>query len=510
MQVRKFEAKNMQEALNLVKHQLGPEAIILSAKDNQGAFGLGGEPSVEITAAISANKLQEHKFAMSRLKEQDQEKVLSSSAAIQKKFIEKSVERFRDNPLPRKRQYIDITDDEDFSTNLNVETQPAQTVAKVKTQTNYANQGRLGQIKKLAEQRNMNFVEEGNVNPEEPSQKRPTSERVKKATRSALDALSKDWVEEKPRPQANILTETATSNKEVADLKDQIHQLQKVINSFRDMPQSFVGTHPGAEYELSFEFSSLFQRLKRSGVKESSVGKLLKDLAENLPREAWKKPAVIEAMALKSLMGRLDVRNEFSNGIHIFIGASSSGKTSSLVKHASDLIINKKKKVAILSTDTVKLGASEQLKIYAKILNVPFGIVKDASQWEGVLNHLTDVDIVLVDTPGVALKNLNEIELIKQSIPSSLTSHTHIHYVQSCTTKEADALDMSKRFSVFNFDDMIITKLDESVNHGLIYTLNEKMNCPLLSFGIGPNIPEDFEYATKERIVDLIFKLSKR
>src|ERR1700733_4353719 len=91
MQVKKYEAKTMKEALQLVKQELGPEAIILSAKDNKRSFGLAGKGSVEITAAISEKSLQKKKYVERNLPEGAVEKFRSQSAKRQKEFIEDSV-----------------------------------------------------------------------------------------------------------------------------------------------------------------------------------------------------------------------------------------------------------------------------------------------------------------------------------------------------------------------------------------------------------------------------------
>ena len=67
MQVRKFEARNMKEALEMVKRNLGPDAVILQAKDNSGKFGLGGVSSVEVTAAVSETTLRKKKLAEAKM-----------------------------------------------------------------------------------------------------------------------------------------------------------------------------------------------------------------------------------------------------------------------------------------------------------------------------------------------------------------------------------------------------------------------------------------------------------
>ena len=115
MQVKKFEARTMKEALEMVKTQLGPDAIILSARDNNKSYGLVGEGSVEITAAVSEETLQKKKFAESKLRQQDLEKFNKIPARQQKEMIAKMVEKHvqrNQPPAPiTKRRYIDIDED---------------------------------------------------------------------------------------------------------------------------------------------------------------------------------------------------------------------------------------------------------------------------------------------------------------------------------------------------------------------------------------------------------------
>src|SRR5438067_5576356 len=95
MQVKKFEAKTMKEALQMVKQELGPEAIILSAKDNKKSFGLAGKGSIEVTAAISEKSLQNKQYAESHLPEQSRERYRANSAKNQRNFIENTVNRYQ-------------------------------------------------------------------------------------------------------------------------------------------------------------------------------------------------------------------------------------------------------------------------------------------------------------------------------------------------------------------------------------------------------------------------------
>src|ERR1700722_6662349 len=97
MQVKRFEAKSMKEALQMVKQELGPEAIILSAKDNKKSFGLAGGGSIEITAAISEKSLVKKQYVDSRMPEKSKERFRTQSAKDQKSYIENTISRRQRN-----------------------------------------------------------------------------------------------------------------------------------------------------------------------------------------------------------------------------------------------------------------------------------------------------------------------------------------------------------------------------------------------------------------------------
>jgi flagellar biosynthesis protein FlhF len=156
----------------------------------------------------------------------------------------------------------------------------------------------------------------------------------------------------------------------------------------------------------------------------------------------------------------------------------------------------------------MKVGAVDQMKIYCRILNVPFAVVGGPKDWEWVLSHLSNVDHILVDSPGLPLKDLEEIHFLKSVLPpESVSPQTHL--VLRSTQKDKDAFEAARRYKSASYQDVIFTNLDQSAQHGLIYNFQLQTGTPLHSFGIGGRVPEDFETATKERVLDLIFKLTK-
>jgi flagellar biosynthesis protein FlhF len=463
MQVRKFEAKTMKDALELVKQHLGPEAIILSAKDNSRGFGLMGEKSVEVTAAISNDTLRRKKLAEAKLREVTRERFSQSSAKVQRQFINKvfetrptvmanaAAEPVR-RPVPSQR-YIDIYDEETIGGG-------------------------------------------------------PSGQRIKEAAmraRSASAAVIADLP--KSRTVQSAMT-AATKNRDVSFLEAQIGELKVMIENFQKIPQSMVSAHPGAEDGIPYELTGAFQKLRQSGIQASLVIEWLKAANKDMDREHLKKSALVDAWLVQKILREAAItRDPMGGRYHVFLGTTAQGKTSTLVKMASQLVLKEKKRIALVSTDTLKVGAADQLKIYAQILNVPFAVVRHPSEWALLDSRVKDVHHILVDAPGMGLKTMEEVEWLKHLLPPA--TNRKVHFVQSAVARDEEVFELASRYRMIGFDDVIFTRLDETVQHGLIVNFQKHFQTQLHSFGTGTQIPEDFEWATKERVADLIFKISK-
>nr|WP_295900208.1 flagellar biosynthesis protein FlhF [uncultured Bdellovibrio sp.] len=475
MQVKKFEARTMKEALEMVKTQLGPDAIILSARDNNKSFGLVGEGSVEITAAVSEETLQKKKFAESRLREQDREKFLKSPARQQKELIHKMVEKHVQKtqaPAPiTQRRYIDIEDEAELSRQKQVAEERVRSAAQRALNAFQEQEDILkGTVRRNAQS--------------QPQQQTPAAP-AKKASASAAEAA------------------------EIAALKNEIASLKQVITQFQHMPQTFVGSHPGADYGINYDLSFVFEKLASAGMAPEIAAEILTSAQETLPALKLKNRALVEAFVARHVLDSTKISHNPTGGkIHCFVGPAGSGKTSALIKMASQMVVREGKKIALFTTDTFKVGAADQMKIYAQILNVPFSVIRTQNDWTNLMRYLANVDCVLVDYTGLSLKSNEEIQMLKSLLPPSALN-PNIHLTLSTNAKDSDATELGRRYSVLGYKDVIFTSLDESTQHGTIYNFMKRFDVPLHSFGIGSRVPEDFEFATKERLLDLIFKITK-
>jgi len=476
MQVKKFEARTMKEALEMVKTQLGPEAIILSARDNNRSFGLVGEGSVEITAAISAENLQKRKFAESKLREEDRERFVRSSARNQRVLIEqmvqKQVQKTQYRPITTQR-YIDIDEPENIPT-------PTENAAQLR-------------IKDAAQRAWVAMNDEKKTK----TQVREVIDRPTIATqaKSAMASVVANF--------------SFKENDEIYNLKNEINDLKTLLNQFQNVPQTFTRGHKGAAYGLGFEVSFLFEKLKTQGVEEKEIVELLEHATSSVPKQKMDNKMLVEGVVARRMMEQTlvsDHQNE--SKFHFFFGPSGSGKTSALVKLASHKVVTENKRVALITTDTYKVGAADQLRIFAQILNIPFAIVRTHQDWAKLGKYFDQLDHVFIDFPGLSLKRTEEQKNLEALIPQGFNDCAK-HLVLSALGKYEDLNDIVLRYKHLGVTDLIFNCIDESVQCGNIFSLNQRHQLPLHSFGMGPRLPEDFEYATKERVLDLIFKITQ-
>lgn len=268
--------------------------------------------------------------------------------------------------------------------------------------------------------------------------------------------------------------------------------------------------------DLPLPLADLSKHLQIMGIDEAQLTQLTKYLQE-LPPPGSQDNALPESAAeyyksnaIRWMLKRIQLapRLQPSKGrmsIHTFIGPSGSGKTSLSAKVAANAAKQHKCKVLMVSFDNQRLAASEQLRIYAKILNVAFEVIDSAQELEQILSKHKDAELVIIDTAGRSPKNVNKLndlqELSKLSLP------IEFHLVLSVTEK-AQQLDRCVRsFASLSLASLCFTKLDESWSYGEIYNLTSKWTLPLSFFATGQRIPEDVERASKERVIERIFAL---
>jgi len=188
-----------------------------------------------------------------------------------------------------------------------------------------------------------------------------------------------------------------------------------------------------------------------------------------------------------------------------FVGPTGVGKTTTIAKIASKFCVEEKKKVALLTADTYRIAAAEQLRTYANILEVPFRIIYSDKEVEPIYHEFHDFDYILVDTAGHSHHN-EEQRLNSKLMIHSLddVAQTEVYLVLSATTKYRDLVSIADTYREMTDYTLIFTKLDETTSLGNLLNLRLHTDAEMSYVTCGQNVPEDIEYFNPQATVKQI------
>ncbi len=185
-----------------------------------------------------------------------------------------------------------------------------------------------------------------------------------------------------------------------------------------------------------------------------------------------------------------------------FIGPTGVGKTTTIAKLASKLVVDHKKKVVLLTTDTYRVAAAEQLKTYASILDVPFRVIYTEDEMMGAVKDYREYDYILVDTAGHSQHNEDQKDSMAhflRSVDDTVDKDTYL--VVSATTKYRDLLAIADAYSEFTDYKLIFTKLDETTTLGNLFNLCMHTGASMSYVTCGQNVPDDIEVFSPQSTV---------
>ena len=185
-----------------------------------------------------------------------------------------------------------------------------------------------------------------------------------------------------------------------------------------------------------------------------------------------------------------------------FVGPTGVGKTTTIAKIASKFSVERKKKVALLTADTYRIAAAEQLRTYANILEVPFRIIYTIEEMESALNDLQGFDYVFVDTAGHSHQNTEQKNVMGSFIHSVDGKYEkEVYLVVSATTKYRDLKSIADAYSEIADYKLIFTKIDETTALGNLLNLKLYTKADLSYITCGQNVPDDIEDFNAQRTV---------
>ncbi|SFB66870.1 flagellar biosynthesis protein FlhF [Butyrivibrio sp. YAB3001] len=211
---------------------------------------------------------------------------------------------------------------------------------------------------------------------------------------------------------------------------------------------------------------------------------------------------VYQKMVLKFGKAEPIEPNEHGPKAEIFIGPTGVGKTTTIAKLASELFVTKKKKVVLLTIDTYRIAAAEQLRTYASILEVPCRVIYSVEEMKQAVEDFKDYDYVMVDTAGHSLHNeelKSDIEGYIRALEDCMECENFL--VLSATTKYRDLIEISDAYSQLVAYKLIFTKMDETGAQGNLYNIKMHTGSPIAYITNGQNVPDDIAVFDAQKIV---------
>ncbi len=425
MKLKRFEALSLQEALQAVKAELGPDAVIVSSRRIQkagGLFGLLSQTVIEVTAAVDRST--------------------HATEAQPAVTLDRSLQALLRNPSP-----------------------PASPSVESPT-----------------------------------AKKEPTfSEQLKVA--AVLDPVTQHLHDMKEEIQ-RLRESQKDPEQALGPLRQELEGLRIVVGEVlgSQMPKRVEGL-PGGLLED-------YQALVSHGVEPPLAHQLLRSVVETLGtvgsgnREAVTN-LLRERMEEMLVVSNLSISRQYGKKIMMLVGPTGVGKTTTIAKLAGlARAQNTQRKTVLITLDTYRVAAVEQLRVFAKILKIPLEVAVSQQDFLGCLGRHQEADLILIDTAGRSPKDQAGHDELMTMTREACKIETHL--VLAAPVAESVQLDTIRRYQSLPIQNIIMTKLDETPRYGSMYNLLSHAGIPVSYLSAGQRVPEDLDVATRQRLVNLV------
>ncbi len=249
----------------------------------------------------------------------------------------------------------------------------------------------------------------------------------------------------------------------------------------------------------------LYKQLRTQEIPHALALELIKSVLSKVPKEQWNTPALLQNQLRMIISSYILVEQpwEFSDStkVVVMVGPTGVGKTTTIAKLAANYSLIGNKKVGLITIDTYRIAAVDQLKTYADIINVPLKVAYTVGELKQALDSFHNMDLVLIDTSGRSHLNLMQMSELHAALKQI---NAKIYLVLSAATKSQDLTAIINAFKVLGIDSIIITKLDETQSYGILIQAANYGKAPISFITNGQSVPDDIQVAAESNLINLI------
>jgi flagellar biosynthesis protein FlhF len=322
-----------------------------------------------------------------------------------------------------------------------------------------------------------------------------------------------------PRPASRLAETVQPSTRELAAtvLKEPAFELRNEIASLRTMVESLLqrstacGVGGGKRAELPGALQQLYTQLLQQQISDEIAYRVVDDVRAELSADQLATPSVVRDRLTQKLEQMLPAslaspvaRPTTGAGCRsiCLIGPTGVGKTTTIAKLAAAFKLRQKQKVGLITIDTYRIAAVDQLRTYANIIGVPLKVVLTPAELVAAMREMSDCDTILIDTAGRSHADQLKLNELAGFIAAGKPSEVHL-VLSSTTTQEAMEAALEK-FSAVRVDQIIFTKLDEAVSFGVLLNVARTASRALSYLTTGQDVPDNIEVGQPRRLARLI------
>ena len=456
MRVKRYVVDTMPDAMQSIRTDLGNDAVILSTKEIKigGFLGFFKKKKIEVVAAVEKEQKR-------NVTEKPGPNLNVPRSAVPQAYLKASgsSQKTPMKHLPENRTYAELaaalTDAVGISNNTNVAVLP--------------------ETFKTAE---------------ESLENNSTISSSTKAFQTSLSAINELQVSGETTVGSSAQDREVLH--EIKEMRQWMERFARQSSGAMDMPEPLVELKKRLiEQEMDLDLieqwvNSIFDQWTNEG-RNWSPDKFQDSLKE----------LVIEFLSKR--IGKGIARD---TRILYIAGPTGVGKTTTIAKLAADQLFRQGRKVGLITSDTYRISAVEQLRTYASILNVPLEVVQSPGDMQRALSRLESCDLILMDTAGRNYRNEMLVAELQSLLSKELKSETYL--VLSLTSKSRDMKIITEHFNKYQLDKVIFTKLDETESYGPLFNLLKDYPLGLSYLSNGQNVPDDLLMASEDKLYNML------
>jgi len=308
---------------------------------------------------------------------------------------------------------------------------------------------------------------------------------------ASIDTISAINSSENPSREDAVLQEIQKMKNLMTDIKSRMYEVE-VIKGMPEQVQQF------------------YETLINNNVDRDIALKVVNSVATRLPKDGISDDAWARDVCLHTLqeviqqVQPIQVKAERKGMIVFLVGPTGVGKTTTIAKLAANLTFLDSKSVALITLDTYRVSAAEQLRTFAEIIGIPVSVVFTPADMMLAIEQYRESDLIFVDTAGRSPYNSEQMEELREFIDIARPDETIL--VMSVNTNNNDLINIYQSFQSIGVDKLIFTKLDETCSYGTILNVLHETKKPIAYFTTGQNVPDDIEVPDSLRLAQMLLR----